>query len=635
MYRIIILFCCIATSFVQCNTQSPTSHEKTLQHVIETVIKTNVAPHIKKANPLLPPKGFFEALKQIVDKASIPNDLEQDALLAGYLVQNHIKNHPYSLYINQTIIQKMELLQGGEDSSKHLLNSIFGNVQTIMGKMWAAQQLCTFTTDTTTLTKRQDIIRYLLEHEDLLIELHKEFEILKTYESNILSFLRPTIINETIQQQFYHNILGKRFDTKESMHEFWRGLTVFQALPIAPFILIASLRSFPAKEIPTQLLQWAQENPKTTLALLYGLLIDYILYKGMQTTNAISNNIQEHLIGTAQYFEAIDNIHTLLKQKTNDTAFATIYEHIDLTSKKDFSTEFMTAYTLLKTNTFKGQASAFSRRGRILKSFKLLSETTHELEETLVALGQLDAYVGLAWHIKQTQNTPDNSFCFAQFREGKPYLEAKGFWNPSVRYHKEYVIPNDITMSHSDDQTPNVVITGPNTGGKSTILKGLFANILLAQTFGIAAAHQFIITPFTRINCYLNITDDLAAGVSLFKAEVLRAKELIEGIRGLDSDQYSFTIMDETFSGTSPKEGEEASYAFAQRLGTFDNSLCILATHFHKLIDLEANENKKYKNMHVDVIRNQDQSLTFSYKLKDGSSKMNIAMDILSEQGIL
>ena len=93
--------------------------------------------------------------------------------------------------------------------------------------------------------------------------------------------------------------------------------------------------------------------------------------------------------------------------------------------------------------------------------------------------------------------------------------------------------------------------------------------------------------------------------------------------------------MDETFSGTSPKEGEEASYAFAERLGSFDNSLCILATHFHKLIDLEANPNKKYKNMHVDVTRNQDQSLTFSYKLKDGSSKMNIAMDILTEQGIL
>ena len=62
-------------------------------------------------------------------------------------------------------------------------------------------------------------------------------------------------------------------------------------------------------------------------------------------------------------------------------------------------------------------------------------------------------------------------------------------------------------------------------------------------------------TPFAAFNCYLNVTDDLSAGLSLFKAELKRAKELLQTIRGLPTNRFSFTLIDELFSGTSPQEG--------------------------------------------------------------------------------
>ena len=90
--------------------------------------------------------------------------------------------------------------------------------------------------------------------------------------------------------------------------------------------------------------------------------------------------------------------------------------------------------------------------------------------------------------------------------------------------------------------------------------------------------------------------------------------------------------MDEVFSRTSPKEGEDAAYKFAQQLGTYANSMCSIATHFPKLTDLE--QESQYKNYQVTVSKNPDGSWNRPFKLETGKSTINIAMDLLEEEGI-
>jgi DNA mismatch repair ATPase MutS len=132
----------------------------------------------------------------------------------------------------------------------------------------------------------------------------------------------------------------------------------------------------------------------------------------------------------------------------------------------------------------------------------------------------------------------------------------------------------------------------------------------------------------------MNISDDIGIGASLFKSEVMRAKKLLEMVQSLDKNEFSFVIIDEVFTGTSPKEGEMAALRFAEHLGTYTNNLSIIATHYPKMVELEAKDNSRFYNHHVEILRNDDNSLNRTFKFKNGPPFFNVAFDILEEEGL-
>ena len=159
-------------------------------------------------------------------------------------------------------------------------------------------------------------------------------------------------------------------------------------------------------------------------------------------------------------------------------------------------------------------------------------------------------------------------------------------------------------------------------------------NVFMGLTFGIAPSESLTITPFTKLNCFMNISDDIGIGASLFKSEVMRAKKLLEMVQSLDKNEFSFVIIDEVFTGTSPKEGEMAALRFAEHLGTYTNNLSIIATHYPKMVELEAKDNSRFYNHHVEILRNDDNSLNRTFKFKNGPPFFNVAFDILEEEGL-
>lgn len=543
--------------------------------------------------------------------------------------------------ITPTILEKMEIVKGGgTQKNQNVVNTLFQHTQTKAGMAWAIRQFVEPITDLTILEQRKELLSLLVNDNAMRESLTNSTKTISLYEKDLCFFWTGKTVSSGMAQLLYHRLIPS-LDRSEIAYEVWR----FQdRLPAGMFLTwLAYSKIKHGVPLSDQLMAlgkittecFKQYPAATSCFVSMYSFIGYATYNVTKMKSLLVRNAQKTLMDTARYFDTIRSIRDMLEKNPE------LIEHLprlaclrDIDNTSKHSDDFNYVIQSLQTDTFKGEPSyVCSQIGRILKTYKILPEITKELEPIIAAISELDAYVGLANRFKELEGT-DNQLCFATFVEGKAHLEAKNFWNPSVLYHKEHVIPNDIIMTRNGSNKPNIVVTGPNTGGKSTILKGLFLNILLAQTFGIAAADSFTVSPFTLLNCYLNITDDIAAGISLFKAEVLRARELVEGIRSLKPGELSFTIMDETFSGTSPKEGEEASFKFAQTLGNFENSICILATHYHKLIDLEK-ETNNFANMHVEVIRNNDNSLTFTYKIKDGPSRMNIAMDILSEQGII
>jgi DNA mismatch repair protein MutS len=182
----------------------------------------------------------------------------------------------------------------------------------------------------------------------------------------------------------------------------------------------------------------------------------------------------------------------------------------------------------------------------------------------------------------------------------------------------------------------NIIITGPNMGGKSTFIKSLMLSVLFAQTLTISFSKSLEITPISFLQTYLNIPD-CKGHESLFEAEMNRAynyikkiKEL-DGLGGLDGNKkFSLIIIDEIFSSTNPREGLAGAYAIANKMSQYTNNISIITTHYTELALLE--KTRKFKNYKIPILRKKEM-ITYPYKLQRGVSQQYIAIELLKNKG--
>jgi len=142
-------------------------------------------------------------------------------------------------------------------------------------------------------------------------------------------------------------------------------------------------------------------------------------------------------------------------------------------------------------------------------------------------------------------------------------------------------------------------------------------------------------TPFAKIHSYLDITTNLQEGLSLFAAEVDRAKKLKVSIASCTPGQKTFTIIDEIFSGTDPKVASDVGFKFAAQLGEMAHSLTIITTHFPRLTDLEKEVGTFINYKVADATIMPDGKIVYPFKLIPGISTQNIAQHMLEQQGII
>ncbi len=369
--------------------------------------------------------------------------------------------------------------------------------------------------------------------------------------------------------------------------------------------------------------------------LVFGAIIAYKIHliKGFiseatQTKNAI-NYLQTRLIDVATIVDVckqLKDVATANGPMANGLLHFTDLEKLFDGSQK---TNFAKLIELLQANTFKNNASFFSLSGRVLAANRLMTNEKEQFAPALAALGEIDACLSVAKLYKKMRNERVG-YCFVNFTEtAKPVLDIQGFWNPFVDY--KTVVTNSLALGQGADAA-KVVLTGSNTGGKSTILKAIMLSLLLGHTFGIAPADVMTISPFAFIGSYLRVNDDTALGESKFKAEVMRAKMLCETMKALQKDQFGFIVIDELFTGTGSEKAANAASKVAQMLAQLENNLYILATHFPLLTELEKDNAGLIKNMKVDVYKDDAGNLIRPFKLEPGVSTSNIANDILNEQ---
>jgi hypothetical protein len=183
------------------------------------------------------------------------------------------------------------------------------------------------------------------------------------------------------------------------------------------------------------------------------------------------------------------------------------------------------------------------------------------------------------------------------------------------------VVANDVVL---DKQ---LIITGPNAAGKTTVIKTTLFNIILSQQIGFGFYERAEITPYDYFHCYLNIPDTSGRD-SLFQAESRRCMEILRCIMDNPMKRH-FCIFDELYSGTNPYEAVAAAYGYIDYISKNPNVDLILTTHYIELCELlEKRNSGAVSNLHMSV---DPATGAYLYKIANGISTIKGGLKVLRD----
>lgn len=238
-------------------------------------------------------------------------------------------------------------------------------------------------------------------------------------------------------------------------------------------------------------------------------------------------------------------------------------------------------------------------------------------------LGELEALGALA---TLAHDHPD--WCWPEVTEGAPRFEADQLGHPLLP--ESVLKTSDVRL---DPPGRFLLVTGSNMSGKSTLLRSIGLASVLAQAGSVVCAQRATLTPL-RTFTSMRIHDSLTGGVSLFMAELLRLKALVDAADRADGRPALLYLIDEVLQGTNSEERRVAARRIVSHL-LDTNSIGALTTH-----DLALHEDSRLDPASTKVhFREQvgeagDRVLTFDYLLRPGLATSRNALKLLRIVGL-
>ena len=246
---------------------------------------------------------------------------------------------------------------------------------------------------------------------------------------------------------------------------------------------------------------------------------------------------------------------------------------------------------------------------------------THKESVThwFAAISQMEVLCSLA---SLAFNQPH--WCFPEIAEDHFTLIGKDFGHPLIMPAKR------IDNTFSSMGTAKVaLITGSNMGGKSTFLRSIGVNAVLAMMGSPVCAASFTISP-VKLMSSMRIADNLAENTSTFYAELKKLKQIIEAV---DQKEKVFILLDEIFRGTNSLDRHTGSIALIKQL-IRQNAVAVIATHDVELTRLKDEYTQSISNYHFNVQVDKNDELFFDFKLKSGICQSMNATILMRKIGI-
>lgn len=259
----------------------------------------------------------------------------------------------------------------------------------------------------------------------------------------------------------------------------------------------------------------------------------------------------------------------------------------------------------------------------LLSLFDMLREEFESLENFCVTLSETD------WITSMAHLAIENNYTRPELLgEEEQVFDIEGGRHPVVEQlcenTGEFFTTNDCSLNESDRIW---LLTGPNMAGKSTFIRQNAIIAILAQTGSFVPAKRAKMSIIKSIFSRVGASDDISQGRSTFMVEMLDVATILSR-----ADKYSLVILDEVGRGTSTFDGLAIAWACLEHLHHKSQSLCLFASHYHELNQL--NESLDKLSNHTMKVEEYKGQVVFLHHVVSGSIDRSYGIHVAALAGL-
>ncbi|NXP31922.1 MSH6 protein, partial [Leiothrix lutea] len=274
--------------------------------------------------------------------------------------------------------------------------------------------------------------------------------------------------------------------------------------------------------------------------------------------------------------------------------------------------------------------SAEERRDAALKDcmrrlFYNFSKNSKDWQTAVECIAVLDVLISLAHYSQGGDGPLCRPIILLPTDNAAPFLELRNSRHPCITktFFGDDFIPNDIVIGIKDEGSSSeascVLVTGPNMGGKSTLMRQAGLLVVMAQLGCYVPADACRLTPIDRVFTRLGASDRIMAGESTFFVELSETSSILQ-----HATEHSLVLVDELGRGTATFDGTAIASAVVKELAERIRCRTLFSTHYHSLVEDYSHSAAVRLGHMACMVENESEdpsqeTITFLYKFIEGA----------------